>query len=109
MPVAEQSFLETEVLAKIADATGWTVAELRCPRRTRDLAHARHVAMWIARGWGLSFPDTARLLHRTDHTTAIHAVRHIDDLLAKGDAATVALVARVRAVLDADHRTAVLN
>jgi chromosomal replication initiator protein len=53
-------------------------ADLSSTKRSRPVVYARHVAMYLCRELaGLSFPEIARLFHRQDHTSALHAHRKI--------------------------------
>lgn len=53
------------------------VEELRGPDRRHPLLQMRAISMaTIRHHCGLSYPRLARLFHRLDHTTALHAVRH---------------------------------
>jgi chromosomal replication initiator protein len=74
-------------LAAVARRFGVTFAELTSKDRHRRLADARHVAAWVLRQYGLSYPEIGRVLCR-DHTTAMHSVRLIE-----GQRATIPAVA----------------
>lgn len=61
------------------------LSELLCPSRSKTVAHARQVAIWIARQTlGLSYPELGRAFLR-DHSTCISACRRIDRLLNEPD------------------------
>lgn len=56
---------------------------LLSPRRGRNVALVRHVAIWLCDALtSLSLPTLGRLFQR-DHTTIIHAIRRIDALMRK--------------------------
>ena len=53
--------------------------------RSRKIARARHVA-WYAMSRNcphISYPQMAKMLGRTDHSTAIHGVRLVENLVAR--------------------------
>jgi chromosomal replication initiator protein len=55
-----------------------SVKELKGPRRTKDVAFARQVCMFMLReDFGYKLEDVARFLKRKDHTTVLHAVDKI--------------------------------
>lgn len=57
-----------------------TVEDLRQDRRTKQLAHARQVAMYLCRqSTKASFPEIAAKFHK-DHSTVISAVRKVEKL-----------------------------
>lgn len=65
------------VIAATAEFHRVTTDELRGPSKTKRLAHARQVAMWLCRQLtGLSLPRIGAVFDR-DHTTVMHAVRKI--------------------------------
>jgi chromosomal replication initiator protein len=58
------------------------VAELTGPARTRTLVSARQAAMYVCRArTNESLPSIARAFNKHDHTTVIHAVRKVEDLM----------------------------
>lgn len=72
----------------ILDATstkfGIPVDEIVGPNRRRQLVTARQVAMYVARDLtDLSYPAIADAFGGRDHTTIIHAVRKVSDLMAE--------------------------
>lgn len=63
------------VLKEVAREFNVSVRDLKGPRRTKDVAIARQVAMFILREeHEYKLEDIARILNRKDHTTVIHAV-----------------------------------
>ena len=72
-----------EIVRKVADHYNLKIAEIVGPRRTKTLARARQVAMYLAKKLTQrSLPDIGRRFGGRDHTTVIHAVRRIDELKA---------------------------
>lgn len=56
--------------------------EMLSPRRTANVVRPRQVAMYLAKKITLlSFPDIGRRFGGRDHTTVLHAVRKIGDLI----------------------------
>ena len=57
-------------------------AEMVSQRRSREVARPRQIAMYLARELTpLSYPSIGRRFGNRDHTTVIHAVRTIEDLI----------------------------
>jgi len=53
-------------------------------RRSRSLARPRQIAMYLAKQYTTnSLPDIGRRFSNRDHTTVIHAVKKIDELIRK--------------------------
>jgi chromosomal replication initiator protein len=64
-----------KVLKEVSKSFGVLVKDLKGPRRTKDLALARQVAMYILREeYRYKLEEVARFLNRDDHTTVIHAI-----------------------------------
>ena len=64
-----------------ADFYGLTIADLKSTRRERRIARPRQLAMYMAKQMTtLSVPDIALHFGR-DHTTIMHAVKQIENLL----------------------------
>ena len=54
------------------------------PRRSRSLARPRQIAMYLAKQHTTnSLPDIGRKFSNRDHTTVIHAVKKIEELIKK--------------------------
>jgi chromosomal replication initiator protein len=83
------------IIAACAESFGVTVAEIRGTRRTKQLALARQVAMYIMRStMNLSLKEIGFLFGGKDHTTVLHAVNKIQDLRTN-DAGFAAKVERI--------------
>lgn len=64
-----------KVLKEVAKSFGVTVKDIKGPRRTKELALARQVAMYILREeFNYKLEEIAKYLNRQDHTTVIHAI-----------------------------------
>ena len=60
------------------------IHEMLSPRRSRSLARPRQIAMYLAKIHTTnSLPDIGRKFSNRDHTTVIHAVKKIDELMKK--------------------------
>ena len=60
------------------------IKEMLSPRRSRSLARPRQIAMYLAKQHTTnSLPDIGRKFSNRDHTTVIHAVKKIDELIKK--------------------------
>ena len=60
------------------------IQEMLSPRRSRSLARPRQIAMYLAKQYTTnSLPDIGRRFSNRDHTTVIHAVKKIDELIKK--------------------------
>ena len=60
------------------------IQEMLSARRSRSLARPRQIAMYLAKQYTTnSLPEIGRKFSNRDHTTVIHAVKKIDDLIKK--------------------------
>ncbi len=67
---------------RVASHYGVRVAEMFSPRRARNVARPRQVAMFLAKNLtSLSYPEIGRQFGGRDHTTVMHAVRTIEGLV----------------------------
>ncbi|RZO49054.1 MAG: chromosomal replication initiator protein DnaA [Candidatus Pelagibacterales bacterium] len=58
------------------------IKEMLSSRRSRSLARPRQIAMYLAKQYTTnSLPDIGRKFSNRDHTTVIHAVKKIDELI----------------------------
>jgi len=58
------------------------IQEMLSPRRSRSLARPRQIAMYLAKKYTTnSLPDIGRKFSNRDHTTVIHAVKKIEELM----------------------------
>ena len=61
-----------------------SIQEMLSQRRSRSLARPRQIAMYLAKQYTTnSLPDIGRKFSNRDHTTVIHAVKKIDELIKK--------------------------
>ena len=76
----------TDIQQVTADFYNLTVADLKSTRRERRIARPRQLAMYLSKQLTtLSLPDIAMHFGK-DHTTILHAVKQIDNLLYQDDA-----------------------
>ena len=58
------------------------IQEMLSPRRSRSLARPRQIAMYLAKQYTTnSLPDIGRKFSNRDHTTVIHAVKKVEELI----------------------------
>lgn len=75
------------VLRALATATGLSPQSLlRVGRDDPRRMDKRHLAAWVLRSFGVSYPIIARLMGRENHTTAIHSVRKVEMRVRNSDA-----------------------
>jgi chromosomal replication initiator protein len=68
----------------VASHFNLNINDLLSPRRPRSLARPRQIAMYLAKQYTTnSLPDIGRKFANRDHTTVIHAVKKIDELIKK--------------------------
>jgi chromosomal replication initiator protein len=61
-------------------------ADILSSRRTANVVRPRQIAMYLAKTLTLrSLPEIGRRFGGRDHTTVLHAVRKVDDLLTRDD------------------------
>lgn len=73
------------VMAEVAKEFGLHVNDLRGNRRTQDIAHARHVAMYLSRELtDLSLPQIGARFGGRHHTTVMHGIARIERQLKDG-------------------------
>ncbi len=89
-----------EIIRKVADHYNLRIADLLGPRRARAVARPRQVAMYLAKQLTTkSLPEIGRGFGGRDHTTVIHAVRRVEELLAS-DAQLAEDVRLLRRILE---------
>jgi len=68
----------------VASYFNLNIQEMLSSRRSRSLARPRQIAMYLAKQYTTnSLPDIGRKFSNRDHTTVIHAVKKIDELIKK--------------------------
>jgi chromosomal replication initiator protein len=73
-----------DIQQKVAAQFNIRVSDMHSPRRARDVARPRQVAMYLAKQLtSRSYPDIGRAFGGRDHTTVIHACEQIQNLLSR--------------------------
>ena len=68
----------------VASYFNLNIEEMLSPRRSRSLARPRQIAMYLAKNLTTnSLPEIGRKFSNRDHTTVIHAVKKINELIKK--------------------------
>lgn len=71
-----------DIQKKVADYYHIKIADMHSARRNRAIARPRQIAMYLAKQVTTrSFPEIGRSFGGRDHTTVIHAVRTIENLV----------------------------
>jgi chromosomal replication initiator protein len=72
-----------EIQRKVAEHYGLRMQDMHSARRARNIARPRQVAMFLCKKLtSRSLPEIGRKFGGRDHTTVMHAVRKIDELMA---------------------------
>ena len=73
-----------EIQRKVAQHYNMRVSDMSSARRSRAVARPRQVAMWLAKQLTQrSLPEIGRMFGNRDHTTVMHAVARVGDLMAR--------------------------
>src|SRR3990167_9492695 len=71
-----------EIQKKVAEYYSIRISDMHSPRRARNVARPRQVAMYLAKQMPpRSLPEIGKKFGGRDHTTVIHAVKKIEELL----------------------------
>lgn len=82
----ERRITVDEIQKTVADHFNMKQADLLSERRTRAVARPRQIAMWLCKQHTTrSYPDIGRRFGGRDHTTVLHGVRKIEELMALDD------------------------
>lgn len=88
-----------EIQRKVAEHYNIRLSEMHSARRARNVARPRQIAMYLAKQLtARSLPEIGRKFGGRDHTTVMHAVRKIEELMG-GDASFAQDVEIVRRAL----------
>jgi chromosomal replication initiator protein len=89
-----------EIQRKVAEHYNIRLTDMSSARRARAIARPRQVAMWLAKQLTQrSLPEIGRKFGNRDHTTVMHAVARVGDLMAR-DAAFAEDVELLRRMLE---------
>jgi len=73
-----------EIMRKTCDYYNVRMSDLLSPKRSRNIARPRQMAMWLSKMLTTrSYPEIGRRFGNRDHTTVMHAVRKIEELKAQ--------------------------
>lgn len=79
----ERTLTVEEIQRKIAEYYNVRLADMHSPKRSRTVARPRQVAMYLAKKLTTrSLPEIGRHFGGRDHTTVIHGIKKIEELLA---------------------------
>jgi chromosomal replication initiator protein len=82
----ERRITVDEIQKTVAEHFNLKQADLLSERRTRAVARPRQIAMWLCKQHTTrSYPDIGRRFGGRDHTTVLHGVRKIEELMPKDD------------------------
>ena len=71
-----------EIQRKVAEHYNLRMADMHSARRARNVARPRQVAMYLAKQLtARSLPEIGRKFGGRDHTTVMHAVRKVEELM----------------------------
>ena len=71
-----------EIQRKVAEHYNLKITDMHSPRRAREVARPRQVAMYLAKQLTpRSLPEIGRKFGGRDHTTVMHAVRKVEELI----------------------------
>lgn len=81
---------------------GVSVSEVVSARRTKHIINPRHVAVYLCKELTpYSLPAIGRAFGGRDHTTILHSLRRINNLLIRRNPVITAAVSKIRARLEA--------
>ncbi|MFN3837318.1 MAG: chromosomal replication initiator protein DnaA [Brevundimonas sp.] len=82
----ERRITVDEIQKTVADHFNMKQADLLSERRTRSVARPRQIAMYLCKQHTTrSYPDIGRRFGGRDHTTVLHGVRKIEELMPQDD------------------------
>jgi chromosomal replication initiator protein len=71
-----------EIQKQVASHFHIRIADMFSARRSRQIARPRQIAMYLAKNLtSLSYPEIGRRFGNRDHTTIMHAVRKVEELM----------------------------
>ena len=71
-----------EIQKKVAHHFNIKIADMFSARRSRQIARPRQIAMYLAKNLtSMSYPEIGKRFGNRDHTTIMHAVRKVEDLM----------------------------
>jgi chromosomal replication initiator protein len=71
-----------EIQKKVVEHYNIKLSDMHSPRRSRSIARPRQVAMYLAKSITTrSLPEIGRKFGGRDHTTVIHAIKTIEEIM----------------------------
>lgn len=71
-----------DIQRKVAEHYNIRISELHSPRRTKNIARPRQIAMYLCKNLTeYSLPDIGRKFGGRDHTTIMHGIRKVEELI----------------------------
>ena len=71
-----------EIQKKVVEHYNIKLSDMHSPRRSRSVARPRQVAMYLAKSITTrSLPEIGRKFGGRDHTTVIHAIKTIEEIM----------------------------
>ena len=95
---SERRITVEEIQRRVSEHYNLRLADMTSPRRSRNIARPRQVAMYLSKVLTTrSLPEIGRRFGNRDHTTVMHAVSRIGELMAVDDglAEDVAIIRRL--------------
>lgn len=84
-----------EVIDLVADVTGFTSIEIKSNWRKREVVLARFIVIYLVRemyGNSVTLGTIGKCLGGRDHSTIIHAINTLEDLIECGDKITLRML-----------------
>lgn len=80
LPTNHRRSVELQTILKhVCSSFDYSVAELKSPKRSKDLAQARHIAIYLMKKMtDRSLREIAHFMDRQDHSTILHAVNKLE-------------------------------
>lgn len=74
----------SEIQKKICEYFNIRLEDMKSARRSRDISRPRQIAMYLAKNMTRhSFPEIGRQFGGKDHTTVLHGVKRVEELIAE--------------------------
>ncbi|MCX8035397.1 MAG: chromosomal replication initiator protein DnaA [Candidatus Dojkabacteria bacterium] len=86
-----------EIIENISTFLNVSVKDLKSPKRTTEIGYARHLCMYLLKDiLNLPLAKIAKQMGRKDHTTVIHAIKKISELIEKQDPTTLQIINEIK-------------
>ncbi len=85
-PYQEEDLSPESIIKLVAEKFGLKPSEIRSRKRTRNIVLPRQVAMYLIRKvTALSLPEIGELFGGMDHTSVLHGIKKVENLLKKDE------------------------